>query len=89
MRGNQVIVRAFGNRVLVRRVWDADEGAIYITNDEGLEKLENGDPGAAWPIGFPMEDVFRYDPGWVAKPENSKGGKPDWGQLTEYQEKKE
>ena len=64
MRGKQVIVRDFRKRALVRRIWDADKGAVYITDDEGLEKLGNGDPGAPWPIGFPRGDVFAYDHEW-------------------------
>jgi hypothetical protein len=50
MKGEQVIVRAYGNQPLVRRVWGEGKKVIYITNDSN-----DG------PIGFPRGDVFKYD----------------------------
>jgi hypothetical protein len=60
MRGQTVIARAFQGVPLARRVWDIGERVIYLTNDEGLEKLASGH-SAPPPIGFPVEDVFRFD----------------------------
>ena len=69
------------NTALVRRVWDADKFAIYITNEKGFEKLENNDPDAILPVGFPREDVFEFDPNWFSDRGNSKGENPRWNEL--------
>jgi hypothetical protein len=65
MRGEKVIVRAFGGEPLVRIVWAVDSGVVYICHDEGYQKLTAGE---AWiPVGFPHEDVFRYDEETLAR----------------------
>ncbi len=80
MRGERVIVRADGGVPLVRRVWGTDERAVYITDDTTLAKLQAG-ANAPFPIGFPREDVFRFEgeaaarigrPGW------------EWSSLSRY-----
>ena len=58
MRGENVIVRAFGGRPLKRRVWDVGDTVVYITDDEQFAKLSAG-RHAVEPIGFPKEDVFK------------------------------
>lgn len=58
MRGDIVIVRAFGGKALKRRVWDVGDTVVYITNDEQFERLVAG-KHALEPVGFPKEDVFR------------------------------
>ena len=57
MRGDLVIVRAFGNRPLRRRVWDVSDTVVFITDDEQFERLAVGEQAVS-PIGFPKEDVF-------------------------------
>jgi hypothetical protein len=61
MKGDRVIVRAYGDVALVRRVWEADDRAVYVTDDATLAKLQAG-LDAPFAIGFPREDVFRYEP---------------------------
>ena len=72
MKGDKVIVRADREEALIRLVWAVDEDAVYITDEAGFGKLSAGLDGL-FPIGFPREDVFRYDtklagqigqPGW-------------------------
>jgi hypothetical protein len=69
IRGETLIVRAFGGELLVRRVWDITKTLVYIATEEQYEKLASG----SWspserlelclePIGVPAEDVFQYDP---------------------------
>jgi hypothetical protein len=58
MRGDTVIVRAFGGKALRRRVWSTGDGLVYITNNEQFDRLVAGKP-AFEPIGFPEEDVFK------------------------------
>lgn len=62
MRGEYVIVRAYRGKPLIRRVWDVGENVVYITNDQQLKLLMKGAGNAVGPIGFPKEDVFKYDP---------------------------
>ena len=42
MRGDFVIVRAFGAIPLIRRLWDEDNNSLYITNDEQFQLLMVG-----------------------------------------------
>ena len=65
MRGDKVIIRAFGGEPLVRLIWNVYPDTIEICNEEGYQKLVTGEP---WiPIGFPRKDVFQYDPGVFEK----------------------
>ena len=84
MRGDFVIVRAFGNIPLIRRVWDEDDKAVYITNDEQFQFLIEAKE-ALEPIGFPREDVFKYDPELASSMDRLlKGGKWDWDKLRSF-----
>ena len=42
MRGDFVIVRAFGDIPLIRRLWDEDNNGFSITNDEQFQLLNEG-----------------------------------------------
>lgn len=73
MRGEFVIVRAFGGKPLVRRLWDVGKHVVYITN--------NSDG----PVGFPIEDVFKYDQELIEEMEALyRSGKWDWSKLTHW-----
>ena len=61
MQGEKVIVRALGDQPLVRRIWTASEKAVYICSEENYRLLIKGQLGL-WPVGFPPEDVYQYDP---------------------------
>lgn len=85
MRGELVIVRSYGGRPLLRRVWDVGRNVVYITNDEQLGRLTQGLP-ASMPIGFPMEDVFAYDPEIAACIESLyQTGRLDWSSLKRWE----
>lgn len=60
MRGEAVIVRAFKGVPLARKVWGIGERVIYLTDDEGLERLNTGHYTPV-PLGFPKEDVFSFN----------------------------
>jgi hypothetical protein len=77
MRGDLVIVRAYGDEALVRRVWEENSNAVFITDDTNLKLLLSGSD-ALQPIGFPKEDVFKYDQ-MVAN--TIKNNKCDWSRL--------
>jgi hypothetical protein len=81
MRGEQVIVRAYGGRPLIRKIWDIQEGAVLIVEDGQFQLLINNDARAVGPIGFPKEDVFQFDPVY-AKSMNKKD--PDWSILKPF-----
>ena len=60
MQGDTVIVRTYGNKPLIRRVWNVISGIVFITNDEYFKTLSEGGY-APMPIGFKIEDIFIYD----------------------------
>jgi hypothetical protein len=60
-QGQRVFVRAFGGKILVRRVWEATPDVVYICSEDNYERLSKGLLGL-WPVAFPREYVFRYDP---------------------------
>jgi phage repressor protein C with HTH and peptisase S24 domain len=76
MKGDKVIVRAFGGVALVRRVWAVKNGLVYISDEKEFHKREAGED-ALEPIGFPVADVFAYDETFAAS-----GG--DWRKLRRY-----
>lgn len=59
MKGDLVIVRAFGGKPLVRRVWEVVDDKVYICNEETFQNLLKGFD-AFVPVGFPKSDVFYY-----------------------------
>jgi hypothetical protein len=86
MKGDIVIVRAFGNVPLVRRVWDEDSRGVYVTDDERFERLTAGDPEILPPLaGFPREDVFKYDSKPAVSIDNpERNERWDWNRLAPY-----
>lgn len=58
-RGDTIEVRAFGNDILVRRVWKTTAERVFISTDEQYAKRLADDPNALEPVGFPLEDVIR------------------------------
>ena len=84
MRGDFVIMRAFGDIPLIRRLWDEDNNGVYITNDELFQLLTEG-KGSIQPIGFPQEDVFKYDPELASSMDRLfKNGEWDWNKLVPF-----
>jgi hypothetical protein len=61
MRGDTVIVRSYGGVPLLRKVWEDRGPVVDIVSEENFQLLEVGDPRAIGPIGFPKEDVYRFD----------------------------
>jgi len=60
MRGQYVLLRAFRNKPIVRRIWDADDDTVYICNEENFARLSAGLAGH-WPVAFPRSDAFAHD----------------------------
>lgn len=84
MRGDKVIVRSFGDRPLVRRVWSADELGVYISAEGEYQKLSRGEEALS-PVGFPREDVFTFDSEVAAVAEREDGALMDWGRLVQWE----
>ena len=69
---------------MIRRLWDEDNYGVYITNDEQFQLLINGRE-ALKPIGFPREDVFKYDPKLASLMDQLiTSGKWDWNNLIPF-----
>lgn len=58
MRGDNVLVRAYGDRPLERAVWEVENGKVYISRLDLMEQCERQE---ACPMGFPKGDVFLFD----------------------------
>src|SRR5712691_5282736 len=50
------VVRDIKKQYHVRRLWDFDEDAVYVTDESGYQKLSLGQKVV--PVGFPRQDVF-------------------------------
>lgn len=77
-RGEMVVIQAFGGKPLIKRVWEVTSRLVYICSDRQLELLNSGRE-APPPIGFPVNDVYRYDQ--KAEREMASGGIVDWSSL--------
>ncbi|MGO9529804.1 MAG: hypothetical protein ACLP3B_01360 [Syntrophobacteraceae bacterium] len=84
MRGDLVIARAYKGIPLIRRVWDADERGVYLTDDIHYEMLLAG-KDCAPQLGFPREDVFLYDANLASALQDDEAGKNwRWEGLIPY-----
>lgn len=61
MKGSLVIARCYGGIAAVLRVWDYRGNLVYLSEESQFRRLSEGRE-ALPPIGFPIEDVFSYDP---------------------------
>ena len=85
VRGEKIIVRAYGNRPLVRVIWDVCGDSVLVTNEHGITSLEAGN-GGPMPIGFPFSDVFVYEEDDAEKIMGvyASGGSPQWRALRQF-----
>jgi len=77
MKGQKVIVRAYGNVPLVRRVWDANYKTVYVLEESEYQKLLAG-LKAYDPVGFPVKDAFEYSEGLLLS------DVIDWSKLVKW-----
>jgi len=73
MKNEIVIIRAFGNMLLLRRVWGVSNNIVYVINEDMPEIS---------PIGIPKEDVFIYD----SKIDINSKTEIDWGKLSHWKD---
>jgi len=76
MKGELVIIRAFGGQPLLRRIWEIDNKVVYVTDDSKKDLIS---------LGFPREDVFKYDSDLAVSMEALyKSKKWDWNKLVPF-----
>ncbi len=61
-QGQIVVCRDFRSEPLVRRVWNETQEKVYIHDEHNYEMHLRGNDFLE-PVGFPVEDVFVYEPG--------------------------
>lgn len=59
MDGRFVIARAFGGKPIKRVLVDTSPAIAYLANPAFLDRVETGESSV---VGFPLEDVYQYDP---------------------------
>jgi hypothetical protein len=80
MRGSLVIARDYKGCGLVRRVWEMGRSVIYLSEESQFQQLSTGCTGLI-PVGFPVEDVFAYDP---KQADGIASGCVDWSSLRNF-----
>ena len=60
MQGDTVVIREFGGRPLIRRVWAANDDVVFVCSEERYKHLLAGEDDR-YPVGFPREYVYQYD----------------------------
>jgi len=88
MFGETVLVREFGGRPVICKVWEVTREKVYICTEENFEILkahkDKPFPSNRFPIGFPKEDVFRYNPKRKAILDNWRNNPKFWEQMVRY-----
>jgi hypothetical protein len=85
MRGETVIVRAYRGRPFLMKVWEVGKEVVYLTKEEQFLYLLSNDSRAIGPIGFPKEDVFKFDPIIAKEVDRFSEEKAfDWNKLKPY-----
>lgn len=59
-RGEQVILRAFGDEPVVRRIWATDKQSVLVCDDDQYARKLQGEDFDL--LGFPAEFVYAFDP---------------------------
>ena len=88
MFGETVLVREYGGRPVICKVWEVTREKVYICTEENFEKLkahkDRPFPSNCFPIGFPKEDVFRYNPKRKAMLSDWRNHPKFWEQMVNY-----
>jgi hypothetical protein len=80
MRGSLVIAMDYRGMPLLRRVWETGHRVVYLSEESQFQQLSTGFAGLI-PVGFPVEDVFAYDP---RQAEAIANGSVDWSSLRKF-----
>ena len=80
MKGQIVVVRDYSKQPVLCRVSEESENTVYVSSDAEYNKKNNG-LDALEPVGFPREDVFRYD---ATAQELLSRGNVEWSQMEPF-----
>ena len=80
MRGSLVVARDYKGSPLLRRVWETGSRVVYLSEESQFQQLSTGFTGLI-PVGFPVEDVYAYDP---MQAEAIMNGSVDWSSLRKF-----
>lgn len=61
MEGDTVVVRAYGGKPRILKVWKIGDSFVFVCSEDNYQVLRSGKKGLM-PVGIPKEDVFRYNP---------------------------
>ncbi len=91
MLGDHVIVREYGNRPVLCRVWEVTSDKIWIVAEEDFERLKSlkgaNLPENCFPVGFPKSEVFVFNSELYKEVLDKYQEDPSvWDKLTVYQE---
>lgn len=75
--GDTVIIRTFGNRPKIRKIWDYNDLAVFVCLEAQYMEYRAGNLQPK-EIGFPISDVYIYEEGV------SEGDNIDWARLKPY-----
>lgn len=85
MRGDRVIVKAFGNRPLLRRVWDVSSTKVYVLDEESFQRRQVHED-TSLPMAWRRDVVFCHDEKLFAGLARDYKTNPTlWKQLVVYQ----
>lgn len=75
--GELVIVRDYAGKPVVCRLCEVTDSKIYVASESEYSNIIKGIESFG-PVGFPPEDVFRYDPAFAG------AGGVEWSKLQPY-----
>lgn len=88
MFGEIVLVREIGGTPVICRVWEITTQRVYVCTEETFNRLkahkDRPFPDNCFPVAFPKEDVFRYNPKKKAALNNWKSDPKFWVKMTRY-----
>jgi hypothetical protein len=76
--GLRVIVRSFGDIPHIRKIVSMTDTAVFVCREESYDAILAGERDAPM-IGFPLQDVFKYDQPMADV--IAAGRRPDWNHL--------
>lgn len=77
MRTQNVIIRDYWGRPRLVRVWHTTEAKVYVTSEEGIQRLQSGCKDTI-PIGFDRDNVFVFNGDPLPD-------QPDWSKVEKWE----
>jgi len=81
-RGDFVVLRAFQDEPLVRRLWDIGDSGVFVLSDAEYRKRTGGHSSLD-EVGFPIGDCYLYNADTKSVlGDYQNTGRIDWGTMT-------